>query len=51
MQEKPPVCPNCGAPMHQVRVNPRGNALEERMFECKLCKTTVVQPAQVPIQE
>jgi len=49
--EKPPLCPNCKAPMHQVRTMPRGGALAERTYECRICKITVVEAAQPPVQE
>jgi hypothetical protein len=49
--EKPPLCPNCKAPMHQVRVTPRAGALAERTYECRVCKVIVVEPAQPPVQD
>ena len=49
--EKPLLCPNCKAPMHQTRATPRGEVLAERTYECRVCKMVVVEPAQPPIQE
>jgi hypothetical protein len=51
IHEKPLLCPNCKAPMHQVHANPRTGVLAERTYECRVCKTTVVEPLQPPIQE
>ena len=49
--EKPPLCPNCKAPLHLVPVIPRAGVLAERTYECRVCKITVVEPLQPPVQE
>jgi hypothetical protein len=49
--EKVLLCPNCGGPMHLVRVVPRAGGLPELLsFECNVCKVVVTEPAQTPSQ-